>query len=337
MGLVFWATSAIWATQEPETTRDTESDKTTECTVEASADAGGVAIPRRRWLPVAALILLALIWGYSWVVMKVALDYVEPFTFSALRTFPAAVMLLAILPLLKRPVRPKALGPTALLGLLQTTGFVALMTWALQGQGAGKTSILTYTMPFWLLLMAWVALGEKLKGFQWVAVGLALCGLILILTPWRLEGKLSDFLAVGGALSWAASAVCAKILRKRHEVDLLSLTAWQLLLGSIPLVVIAAATWSSPPVWTGTFIAALVYCIVLGSGVAWILWLYILDSLSAGTAGLSSLLNPVIGISSAWIQLGEKPGLLEGLGMIAIVGALLVVVVRGLLRGRRPR
>ena len=44
---------------------------------------------RGRWLPVAALILLALIWGYSWVVMKMALDYVEPFTFSALRTFPA--------------------------------------------------------------------------------------------------------------------------------------------------------------------------------------------------------------------------------------------------------
>jgi drug/metabolite transporter (DMT)-like permease len=209
------------------------------------------------------------------------------------------------------------------------------MTWALQGAGAGKTSILTYTMPFWLLLMAWVFLGERLRGFQWVAVGLALCGLILILTPWRLEGTYSDFLAVGGALSWAGSAVYAKILRRRHEVDLLSLTAWQLLLGSIPLIVIAALTWSSPPQWTGTFIAALVYSIVLGSGVAWILWLYVLDSLSAGTAGLSSLLNPVIGITAAWIVLDERPDLLEGLGMIAIVGALVIVAVRGILKGRR--
>ncbi|NLV72034.1 MAG: DMT family transporter [Actinobacteria bacterium] len=290
---------------------------------------------RRRWLPVAALILLALIWGYAWVVMKIALDYVDPFTFSALRTFPAALLLLAILPLLKRPVRPKAFWPTALLGLLQTTGFIALMTWALQGQGAGKTSILTYTMPFWVLLMAWVVLGEKLKGFQWVAVALALCGLILILQPWHLQGGFSDLLAVGGALSWAGSAVYAKVLRKHHEVDLLSLTAWQLLLGSIPLVIMAAATWTAPPVWTGTFIWALVYCIVLGSGVAWVLWLYIVDSLRAGTAGLASLLNPVIGIASAWIQLGERPGLLEGLGMISIVGALLLVVLRELLRGRR--
>ena len=54
--------------------------------------------------------------------------------------------------------------------MLQTAGFLGLMTWALQGEGAGKTAILTYTMPFWLLLMAWVFLGERLKGFQWVAV-----------------------------------------------------------------------------------------------------------------------------------------------------------------------
>ena len=303
--------------------------------VGAGAGAGGTPTRRSYRLPIAALILLALIWGYSWVVMKIGLDYVQPFTFSALRTFPAAVLLLVLLPVLKRPLRPKALGPTAVLGVLQTTGFVGLLTWALEDGGAGKTSILTYTMPFWLLLMAWVVLGERLKGFQWVAVGLALCGLVLILAPWRLQGKLSDFLAVGGAIFWAGSAVYAKILRKHHEVDLLSLTTWQLLLGSLPLMVIAGLTWESPPVWTGTFIWVLVYTVVLGSAVAWILWLYILNALSAGTAGLATLLTPVIGISSAWIQLGERPDLVEGLGMMAIVGALLLVAVRGLVTGRR--
>lgn len=168
-------------------------------------------------------------------------------------------------------------------------------------------------------------------------MSLSFCGLILILEPWHLEGKVSVLLAVGGALSWAGSAVYAKILRKNHEVDLLSLTAWQLLLGSLPLVVIAALTWETAPVWTGTFIAALIWCIVFGSMVAWLLWLYVLNSLSAGTTGLASLLNPVIGITAAWIQLGERPGLFEGLGMIAIVGALLLVVARELLRGRRSR
>jgi drug/metabolite transporter (DMT)-like permease len=288
-------------------------------------------------LPLAALLLLALIWGYSWVVMKNALDYVQPFTFSALRTSLGAVALFVLLPLLKRPLRPKPFWPTALLGLLQTTGFVGFLTWALEDGGAGRTSILTYTMPFWLLLMAWVVLGERLKGFQWVAVALALAGLTLVLSPWRLEGKTSDFLAVGGALSWAASAVYAKILRRRHEVDLLSLTAWQMLLGSIPLIVIAITTWEGSPQWTGTFIASLLYVAILGNAVAWVLWLYILNSFRASTAGLATLLTPVVGISSAWIQLGERPGLLEGLGMVAIVGALLLTGAWELLREKRSR
>jgi drug/metabolite transporter (DMT)-like permease len=290
---------------------------------------------RRRWLPIGALLLLALIWGYSWVVMKIALGYVQPFTFAALRTFLGALALMAVLPLLKRPMRPKAFWPTAFLGVLQTTGFVGLLTWALEDGGAGKTSILTYTMPFWLLLMAWVVLGEKLKAFQWPAVALALAGLVLILSPWRLEGKTSDFLAIGGALFWAASAVYAKILRRRHEVDLLSLTAWQMLLGSLPLIAIALFTWEGQPQWTGTFIAALAFVAVLGNALAWVLWLYILNSFRAGTAGLAMLLTPVIGLSSAWIQLGERPGLVEGLGMLAIVVALLLTGAWELFRGRR--
>jgi drug/metabolite transporter (DMT)-like permease len=296
---------------------------------------GAVAPGRRSYkLPIAALLLLALVWGYSWVVMKIALDYVQPWTFAAMRTVIGGVALLALLPLLKRPLKPKAPGPTAVLGVLQTTGFVGFLTWALEGGGAGKTSILTYTMPFWLLLLARVFLRERLKGFQWAAVGLALCGLVLVLTPWELTDGFSSFIAVGGALFWAASAVYAKILRSRHEVDLLSLTAWQMLFGAVPLIVIALATWTTAPQWPSVFIACLIYVAILGNALAWILWLYILNSFSAGTAGLATLLTPVIGISSAWIQLGEQPGVIEGLGMAAIVGALLLVALRGLLAGR---
>jgi drug/metabolite transporter (DMT)-like permease len=284
-----------------------------------------------RRLAALALLLLALVWGYNWVLLKIGLRYTQPFTFAALRTFLGAVVLFMLLPVLRRPLRPRAFALTALLGVLQTTGFVGLLTWALQNGGAAKTSILTYTMPFWLLLMAWVVLGERLKGFQWIAVGMALCGLVLILTPWHLRGGLSELLAVGGALFWAASAVVAKILRKRHEIDLLSLTAWQMLLGSLPLIAIALVTWSGPPVWSGTFVIVLIYNALFGNALAWILWLYILHALPAGTAGLGTLLTPVLGVASAWIQLGERAGVSEGLGMLAIVGALVLVTLREIL------
>ena len=178
-------------------------------------------------------------------------------------------------------MRPKAVWLTVLLGVLQTAGFLGLMTWALQGEGAGKTAILTYTMPFWLLLMAWVFLGERLKGFQWVAVAVALGGLILVLAPWEMKGGWSPFLAVGGALCWAAQRHRGQAAAQAARGGSAVAHRLAALLGSLPLVVVAAATWS-PPVWSGTFIAGLVFTVLLGNCLAWILWLYILSALPAG-------------------------------------------------------
>jgi drug/metabolite transporter (DMT)-like permease len=294
--------------------------------------------PRRgasSYLPVVSLALLALIWGYNWAVMKVGLRYAQPFTFASLRNSISAICLFVVLAVMRKPLRPKALGLTVLVGLLQTTGFVGLIMWALETGGAGKTAVLTYTMPFWLLLMAWVVLGERLRGFQWLAVGLALAGLLLILAPWRLHGVTANLLAVGGGFSWAASAVAAKVLNRRHSVDLLSLTAWQMLLGSLPLLLIAALTYTRAPVWSGSFIWALAYNVIFANALAWVLWLYVVRSLPAGSAGIGTLAIPVVGVVSAWLQLGERPGASEALGMALVVVALCIITLREVMLGRR--
>jgi drug/metabolite transporter (DMT)-like permease len=283
---------------------------------------------RAAWLPFAALALLALIWGYNWVVMKVGMAYAEPFTFAALRTFFGAVFMFALLPLLHRRLRPQALGLTALFGLLQTGGFVGLAMWAVSIGGAGKVSILAYTMPFWLLLIAWPVLGEPVRGLQWGAVILALGGLVAILGPWNLHGLQSSLLAVGAGLVWAVSSVVVKIMRSRHDIDLLNLIAWQGLIGSVPLIIVALFTATKPVEWTGTFIAVLLFNIGPANALTWVLWLYILHSLSTGTAGISSLAVPVVGVVAAWIQLDERPGLVEAVGMGLIVIALAILVAR---------
>jgi len=266
--------------------------------------------------------------------MKIGLEYAEPVTFAALRTFLAAIGLIVMLAVLRRPLRPVAVGHTLVIGLLQTTGFVGLLMLALQSGGAGKTSVLTYTMPFWLLFMAWLFLGERVRGVQWLAVGLAFAGLLLVLSPWRLQGTLSSVLAVCAAVCWAASAVVVKRLQARRHVDLLTLTTWQMLFGSLPLVALALLLDQQGPEWTGVFVLTLVYNVVLGNAVAWLLWLYGLRKLSAGAAGLATLATPVVGVAAAWLQLGERPNGWEAAGMALIIGALAVVTARGLLATR---
>jgi drug/metabolite transporter (DMT)-like permease len=280
--------------------------------------------------------MLALIWGYNWAVMKVGVRYTDPFTFSALRNFFGALALFAVVAVRRGRLRPPSpIWLTAVFGLFQTS-LSGLSVWALYFGSAGKTSVLSYTMPFWLLLIAWPVLGERIRGSQWAVVALALGGLVFVLEPWRLRGLSAGLLAVAGGLTWAIASVLFKIIRRRHPVELLSFTAWQALFGSIPLIVAAVLTAKTAPMWSGTLVAVLVYNVFVASAVAWVLWLYVLHNLPAGTAGISSLAIPVVGVVAAWIQLGERPGPFEAVGMALIVAALAVLTARGLRAGREP-
>lgn len=286
---------------------------------------------RARTYAVAAFVLLALIWGLSWPLMKMTMTYAEPFSFAAMRGVISSLVLLVALPVLRRPFRPPPLGWTALLGFFQTAGFAGLSFWALESGGAGRISVLTYTMPFWLLLMAWMFLGEKVRGWQWVAVALALIGLVLILSPWELRGVKSSLLAMATGVAWAASAVVAKVIHTRHRVDVFTLTAWQMALGTVPLLVLAFATGFESPQWTLPFVALLVFQVVLSNGLAWIIWLFVLRVLPAGTTGLASLANPVLGVLFSWAILRDQPALVEGLGMASVLLGIAVLTLRGAL------
>lgn len=276
-------------------------------------------------MPLLALVALALIWGYTWVPSKVGVSYCPPFTFAALRTLPGGLLLLALVRILGRPVRPKAVGLTVLFGVLQTSGFMGFVMGALVSGGAGRTAILANTWQFWILLMAWPLLGERLRGLQWLSVLLALGGLMLIIEPWSLHGVTSSLLALAGALSWAASSIVAKVLRRRHEVDLLSVTAWQTLFGSVALVLLAIFVEGEAPQWTGSFLWSLAFTLVVSTGVASFLWLYVLQQMPAGIAGLGTMGTPVVGLLASWAQLGEQPTVYEIVGMIVILAGLAVL------------
>ena len=107
-----------------------------------------------RWGPVVALVVLSLIWGYTWVLAKQGLAYAPPFAFAAERCVGGALALFLVLKLLGRRMRLVTPWETLAIGLAQVTGFMAFQTWALVEGGPGKTAVLIFTMPIWTLLMA---------------------------------------------------------------------------------------------------------------------------------------------------------------------------------------
>ncbi|MBW4582510.1 MAG: EamA family transporter [Tildeniella nuda ZEHNDER 1965/U140] len=278
-----------------------------------------------RWTALLALLALALIWGYNWVQMKIAVQYAPPFQFAALRIVLGALSLLLALVCLRKPLLPKEIPATFWAGVLQIGGVYGFATLALVSGSAGRTSVLVYTMPLWTLLFAWLFLRERVHGLQWVAIALSITGLLLILDVQHLHGTiLSKVLALLAGMCWAGGAIVAKRVRQTVKLDLLSFTAWQTVAGAVPLLLAAMLAPSVPIVWSGSFILALIYNVIPGTAIATLLWLYVLNRLSAGTAGLGVLLNPIVGCLAAWLQLGEKPTPIEaaGMGFIAIALAL---------------
>lgn len=292
-------------------------------------------LSRARATAVVALFGIALLWGYTWVATKIALRSMGVFEFVALRTSLGALALFVLAFGLQHAWRMRDFRTTLTLGLLQTTGFVGLSAAAVSLGGAGKSAILAYTMPFWTLMLAWFFLRERLRTAQWTAVAIAFIGLILLFGP-QAQGVFGKLLAVSSGVLWAAAAIVAKRRGLEGRKDLLALTAWQMLLGSLPLIALALAVPSAPIVWSPMLIAVMAYTAV-GTALGWVLWLYVLRTLPAGLASLGTLATPVIAILGSWWHLGERPTPVEARGMLLIAFGLVLLSALAVIHHRRQQ
>lgn len=277
-----------------------------------------------------ALAILSLIWSSNWIVMKAVLTLIGPLTFSALRYVAGTAVLFLALTLRGERLTPTPWRDTVLIGLSQTTGFQALVQLALVTGGAGKTALLAYTMPFWVIPLAWVLLGDRPSARQWAFIALAAVGLVLVMEPWQGIGSAaSALLALGGGACWGLGTVLAKRLFRDAGVAPLQLTAWQMLIGTLGLVVLALCVHERTIIWSWPLYGALAYNGILSSGLAWVLWLLVVQRLPANVAGLASLVIPLLGVGFAWMLLGERPDAAESAGIV-----LMIVALTGVLRPR---
>lgn len=277
------------------------------------------------------LMLIALIWSYHWVVLKNVMQFMGPFDITALRCLLGAVLLLFIVKMRDDVLRTLPFKFTIAIALLQTVGMNSLSQLALISGGAGKVAILTYTMPFWAILLAVPFLNERMRKIQSVFLFIALAGLVLILQPWHLTGSLlSPVLALLSGVCWAISALVIKKMYLKHpNIDLLSLTAWQMFYGSLVLSILAIFFHQKSIVWNGYVFGAIAYCAILATAIAWVMWLFVLKHLSTTVASMGTLSVPLLGVLFAWWLLDEVPNTTELVGILLIVAGLCGVSFTG--------
>ncbi len=292
--------------------------------------------PLSRFLPAIALIVLSCTWGYTWVLIKQALTYASPFAVAAQRCVGGTLALILAVRLSGKSMRLAAPGATVLIGLVQVAGFTLLQTSALVEGGPGKTAVLIFTMPIWTLLLGWPLLGERVRGKQWLAAASTLGGLMLIIEPWNMHTSLlSKALGLGAALCWAVGTILIKRLRQARPVDLLVLTMWQMIFGSIPLAIIAAVLPGQPTHWTMDYVLILTFLSVASVALCWWLWVWILDRVPAWEASLSVLGTPVVAILSSRLTLGEAFKASEVAGIVLIGSGLALLSLFGWLASRQ--
>ena len=282
------------------------------------------------------LALLTLVWGFNWIWMKAALLHADPLVFNVERTWLAVAVLFAAIFARGGRRLPHSWRAVLITGFFQTTINFGATTMAVAGGGAGRASVLVFTMPFWTLLVAWPVLHERVGRAQMVAIVLALGGLVLMVAPWDWHGDLAPkaWAALSG-FGWAAGTIAVKYFQRDGDFDMLTFITWQMALGAIPLTLLPWVFGVPSTDWSVTQAMLLFIVGVVATAGGFLAWMEVLRWLPAGTASLNMFAIPVIALVSSMIVFGERLVANEWAGIALIGMGLALISALALAGGRR--
>jgi len=303
-------------------------------TVEAVRTAEAAPVQRRLD---GAMLLLVVIWGVNFPIIKSAFSDLPPFVFNGLRFAIAAALLVIILRRLEgpRPLARADLPGLVLLGLFGHAGYQSLFMAGLARTTAGHSSLIIAMVPLFVGVLGVVLRLERPSPRMWVDLVVAFVGVFVLI-----KGRASlnsgastlvgDLLVLAAAICWAAYTVLARPFLTRFSP--LRLTTVTLMLG-LPVILASAAPevvrldWRavSAQAW-----GALVFSALFAVVVSYIIWYTSVQAIgSARTAAFSNLI-PVVALISAWAMLGEP------LGFVQVAGGAVVLLGVWLARRDEP-
>lgn len=278
------------------------------------------------------LLGLSMGWGFNWPALKIALTEIPLWQFRAVTILIAAACLLALARLAgQRIAVPRGQWPMLLLAsLLNITSWHVLVAYGVQmSPYAGQASILAFTMPMWAALLGVVFLKERMtwrRGLSLLLGGGAIALLLAQDVDALGASPLGAVLILLAALSWAIGTLILKQVPWRLQS--LALAGWQLLIGSVPVVVIALATErftmhqaSVAALTASAYLTAipLIFC--------YYAWFRVVTIFPTGIASIGTLMVPVIALFSSALVLGDPVGWRELTALLLVVTALALVLI----------
>lgn len=262
-------------------------------------------------------------WGSTYVVTRAVLPD-DALWGAVIRALPAGVILLAIS---RRRPHGAWWWRSAVLGVLNTGGFFALVYAVAQRLPSGVASTVMAASPLVMMAAGRIVLGQRPRALALAGGAAGIVGVALMLF-----GGADAVDGLGVVLAVTAlvgSAIGYALATRWGAVDLVASTAWQLLAGGLLVLPVAVIVEGAPPALDGAAIAGFAYVTVIATALAFVAWFAGLRHLPAGTVGLIGLLNPVTGVVLGALVAGEA---LSGRQLVG-----LAIVLAGIALGRLPK
>lgn len=284
------------------------------------------------WKIPAAWLTLCVVWSSTWLVIKVGLRDLPPISFCAIR-FVVAIAVLVAVSISRVRLLPTKRGDylvLAVTGVLMFGLNYTLLFWGELHVSSGLAAVLQTTIPIFGMLFAhWLLPDEPLRLQKLAGALLAIGGVALIC------GRLLDFGGiwafwggVGISLGGAAAAFSNVLLKaRRMNLAPAMLAAWQMIFGTVPLLILGVFVDGSPAKfhWTRMSIFCLLYLAIVGSSFTFLLLYWLLPRMSVTNLQTISLITPPGAVMLGWALGGEKFPLWSLLGAaVVLVGVWMI-------------
>jgi drug/metabolite transporter (DMT)-like permease len=288
-------------------------------------------VPAPAWKVWGALWTVYLVWGSTYLAIRVMVETMPPLLAAGVRFSVAGTAMVVVLAARRRPVRlSRAQLLSALLVGILLPGANAVVSVAEQEVPSGLAALLIASVPLWVILLRRAA-GERVSGASVGAVLVGFAGVALLLRPGEQSGDatvLGLLAVVGAALMWASGSFLSS--RLSLPSDGLVSTGWQMLLGGLASLAVGLLVGEAGDVHFSEFsvrsIAALTYLVAAGSWFAFNAYAWLLQNAPIAKVATYAYVNPVVAILLGWLILDEvvTPVTLVGAAIIVVSVALVV-------------
>ena len=301
-----------------------------------------VSESRRRLLPYAALITLALIWGGSFLAIKIVVRDMSPEVLLLLRSLTGFLALALIIGLSGRPLFGPGwrhrLGSFAFMAVTNSVVPWIAIAWGEEHISSGLASILNATTTLWTaVLIFWVVPSERPSALNYLGVLIGFGGVVLLVYPeLSAHGISGNFLGalavVVASLSYAINALYQR--RKMRSVSVHEVSLGQLAAAVVFAIPIAAPSLPQVHVQLESMLAVIALG-ALGTGIAYLLYYYVMNTLGAVRAAGVTFLVPVTAVFWGAALLHESITMPIVIGMVVILAGIVLTSVRRVVR-REP-